>query len=129
MSLEPPFKVRKLQEALHAKAKGSPTYRFYLLYDKLYREDILAFAYRVCAANGGTAGVDGQDFQDIESQGREKWLGELAEELRKKRYQPQAIRRVNIPKPSGGQRPLGIPTVRDRVVQTAAVLVLGPTRP
>jgi RNA-directed DNA polymerase len=111
---------------LHAKAKGSPSYRFYLLYDKLYREDILTFAYRVCAANGGAAGVDGQDFQDIESQGREKWLGELAEELREKRYQPQAIRRVYIPKPSGGQRPLGIPTVRDRVVQTAAVLVLSP---
>jgi group II intron reverse transcriptase/maturase len=126
MSLEPPLKVRKLQEELHAKAKGSPSYRFYLLYDKLYREDILAFAYRVCAANGGAAGVDGQDFQDIESQGREKWLGELAEELREKRYRPQAIRRVYIPKPSGGQRPLGIPTVRDRVVQTAAVLVLGP---
>jgi RNA-directed DNA polymerase len=119
MSLEPPLKVRKLQEALHAKAKGSPSYRFYLLYDKLYREDILAFAYRVCAANGGAAGVDGQDFEDIESQGREKWLGELAEELREKRYRPQAIRRVYIPKPSGGQRPLGIPTVRDRVVQTA----------
>lgn len=126
MSLEPPLKVRKLQEALHAKAKGSPSYRFYLLYDKLYREDILAFAYRICAANGGAAGVDGQGFQDIESQGREKWLGELAEELREKRYRPQAIRRVYIPKPSGGERPLGIPTVRDRVVQTAAVLVLSP---
>jgi RNA-directed DNA polymerase len=126
MSLEPPLKVRKLQEALHAKAKGSPSYRYYLLYDKLHREDILAFAYRVCAANGGAAGVDGQDFTDIESQGREQWLGELAEELREKRYRPQAIRRVYIPKPSGGQRPLGIPTVRDRVVQTAAVLVLSP---
>jgi RNA-directed DNA polymerase len=126
MSLAPPIKVRKLQEALHAKAKGSPGYRFYLLYDKLYRPDILEFAYRVCAANGGAAGVDGQEFEDIESQGRERWLGELAEELRDKRYRPQAIRRVNIPKPSGGERPLGIPTVRDRVVQTAAVLVLSP---
>jgi RNA-directed DNA polymerase len=126
MSLEPPIKVRKLQEALHAKAKGSPSYRFYLLYDKLYRPDILEFAYRVCAAKGGAAGVDGQGFEDIESQGRERWLGELAEELREKRYQPQAIRRVYIPKPSGGERPLGIPTVRDRVVQTAAVLVLSP---
>jgi group II intron reverse transcriptase/maturase len=126
MSLEPPEKVRKLQAALHAKAKGSPGYRFYLLYDKLYREDILDFAYRLCAANGGAAGVDGQGFADIESQGREAWLGELARELREKNYRPQAIRRVSIPKPSGGQRPLGIPTVRDRVVQTAAVLVLGP---
>jgi RNA-directed DNA polymerase len=126
MSLEPPVKVRKLQAALHAKAKGSPGYRFYLLYDKLYREDILAHAYRICAANKGAPGVDNQGFEDIESHGREKWLSELAEELREKRYVPQAIRRVNIPKPSGGQRPLGIPTVRDRVVQTAAVLVLEP---
>jgi RNA-directed DNA polymerase len=126
MSLEPPEKVRKLQAALHAKAKGSPSYRFYLLYDKLYREDILAYAYRVCAANGGAAGVDGEDFAGIESEGREEWLGELARELRETRYRPQAIRRVYIPKPSGGERPLGIPTVRDRVVQTAAVLVLSP---
>jgi RNA-directed DNA polymerase len=126
MSLEPPEKVRKLQAALHAKAKGSPSYRFYLLYDKLYREDILLYAYRCCAANGGSPGVDGEDFAAIESQGRERWLGDLAQELREKRYQPQAIKRVYIPKPSGGQRPLGIPTVRDRVVQTAAVLVLGP---
>jgi len=126
MSLEPPVKVRKLQATLHAKAKESPNYRFYLLYDKLYREDILEYAFRCCAANGGTSGVDGESFASIESQGLGKWLGELAQELREKRYQPQAIKRVYIPKPSGGQRPLGIPTVRDRVVQTAAVLVLGP---
>jgi RNA-directed DNA polymerase len=126
MSLEPPESVRKLQAALHAKAKGAPSYRFYLLYDKLYREDILEYAYRICASNGGAAGVDGQGFEDIESQGRQNWLGELARELRERRYRPQAIRRVNIPKPSGGERPLGIPTVRDRVVQTAAGLVLGP---
>jgi RNA-directed DNA polymerase len=126
MSLKPPEKVQKLQAALHAKAKGSPSYRFYLLYDKLYREDILEHAYRVSAANGGAAGVDGQSFEDIESQGREAWLGELAKELREKKYRPQAIRRVYIPKPSGGKRPLGIPTVRDRVVQTAAALVLEP---
>jgi group II intron reverse transcriptase/maturase len=111
---------------LHAKAKGSPSYRFYLLYDKLYREDILSYAYRLCAGNGGAAGVDGQGFDAIESQGRQIWLGELARELRERRYRPQAIRRVYIPKPSGGERPLGIPTVRDRVVQTAAVLVLEP---
>ena len=126
MSLEPPEKVRKLQTALHAKAKGSPGYRFYLLYDKLYREDILEYAYRRCAANGGVAGVDGQSFAAIESEGRKRWLDELAQELKERRYQPQAIRRVYIPKPSGGERPLGIPTVRDRVVQTAAVLVLAP---
>jgi RNA-directed DNA polymerase len=126
MSLEPPEKVRKLQTALHAKAKGSPDYRFYLLYDKLYREDVLEHAYRCCAANGGVAGVDGQSFAAIESEGRKRWLDELAQELKERRYQPQAIRRVYIPKPSGGERPLGIPTVRDRVVQTAAVLVLAP---
>src|SRR3954447_25814746 len=100
MSLEPPEKVRKLQTALHAKAKGSPGYRFYLLYDKLYREDVLEHAYRCCAANGGAAGVDGQSFADIESEGRKRWLDELAQELKERRYQPQAIRRVYIPKPS-----------------------------
>jgi group II intron reverse transcriptase/maturase len=126
VSLQPPEKTRKLQEALHAKAKGSPGYRFYLLYDKVYREDVLAFAYRRCKANGGAAGVDGQTFADIEAYGVERWLGELAEELRKKTYQPQAVRRVNIPKPDGSKRPLGIPTIRDRVVQTAVGLVLEP---
>jgi group II intron reverse transcriptase/maturase len=126
MSLSTPPKVRKLQEALHAKAKGSPAYRFYALYDKVYREDILAFAYRCCKANSGAPGVDGQDFADIESYGLERWLSELTEELKNKKYRPQAVRRVWIPKPDGQQRPLGIPTVRDRVVQTAALLVLEP---
>jgi group II intron reverse transcriptase/maturase len=126
MSLEPPEKVRKLQIALHAKAKAAPTYRFYLLYDKLYREDILTYAYQVCRANHGASGVDGQTFADIEAYGVERWLGALAEELRKKTYCPQAVRRVWIPKPDGKQRPLGIPTIRDRVVQTATVVVLEP---
>ena len=128
MSLLPPEKVRKLQAALHAKAKGSPDYRFYALYDKVYREDILAFAYRCCQVNGGAAGVDGQDFADIESYGVDRWLGELAEELRSKTYRPQAVRRVLIPKPGqpGRTRPLGIPTIKDRVAQTAALLVLEP---
>jgi group II intron reverse transcriptase/maturase len=128
MSLQPPPKVRKLQEALHAKAKGSPTYRFYALYDKVYREDILAFAYRCCKANGGAAGVDDQKFADIESYGLERWLGELAEKLRSKTYRPQAVRRVLIPKAGqpGRTRPLGIPTIIDRVVQTAVLLVLEP---
>ena len=126
VSLPTPRKVRKLQAALHAKAKGSPEFRFYALYDKVYREDILAFAYRCCRANGGAAGVDGEAFSDIVEYGEERWLGELAEELRMRSYQPQPIRRVYIPKPDGKQRPLGIPTIRDRVVQTAVVLVLEP---
>jgi len=126
VSLETPQTVRKLQAALHAKAKGSPSFRFYSLYDKLSRADILAHAYAACKANRGTAGVDGQTFADIEAYGTERWLGELAEELRDKTYRPQAVRRVWIPKPNGKQRPLGIPTIRDRVVQMAAVVVLGP---
>jgi group II intron reverse transcriptase/maturase len=126
MSLAPPATVEKLQAALHAKAKRAPTYRFYTLYDKLYRSDVLAFAYARCRANGGAPGVDEQTFADIEAYGLEKWLGELTEELRQKTDQPQPVRRVWIPKPDGKQRPLGIPTIRDRVVQMAAVLVLEP---
>ena len=128
MSLRPPEKVQKLRAALHAKAKGSPRYRFYALYDKVYREDILLFAYRCCKANGGAPGVDGQDFADIERYGLERWLGELAGELRSKTYRPQAVRRVLIPKPGqpGRTRPLGIPAIKDRVAQTAALLVIEP---
>lgn len=126
MSLRPPEKVRKLQSTLHAKAKEAPGYRFYALYDKVYREDVLEFAYRKCRQNGGAAGVDGESFAAIESKGREEWLGALREELRKKTYTPQPVLRVWIPKANGDRRPLGIPTIRDRVVQTAAVLVLEP---
>jgi len=126
MSLRPPEKVQKLQETLHVKAKEAPGYRFYALYDKVYRADVLEFAYRRCRDQGGAPGVDAERFEDIETYGVERWLGELTEELRKKTYQPQAVRRVWIPKPDGSKRPLGIPTVRDRVVQTAAVLVLEP---
>jgi RNA-directed DNA polymerase len=126
MSLLPPTKVEKLQEALHAKAKKEPNNRFYALYDKVYRTDVLWHAYQCCRANDGSPGVDGQTFADIEAYGVMKWLGELAEELRSKTYRPQAVRRVLIPKPNGGQRPLGIATVKDRVLQTAALVVLEP---
>jgi group II intron reverse transcriptase/maturase len=113
---------------LHAKAKGSPGYRFYTLYDKMYRADVLAYAYRICRRNGGSEGVDGETFESIEAYGRDRWLGELTETLHTKRYRPEAVRRVHIPKPGqpGRTRPLGIPTIRDRVVMTAAVLVLAP---
>lgn len=126
MSLPTLESVQKLQTALHAKAKGEPRFRFYALYDKVYRQDVLWAAWRRCRANGGAPGVDGQSFEHIEAYGVEKWLEELAEELGKKTYQPQAVRRVYIPKPDGKQRPLGIPTIRDRVVQTAVLLVLEP---
>ncbi|MGA7951067.1 MAG: group II intron reverse transcriptase/maturase [Thiobacillaceae bacterium] len=126
MNLQTPESVQKLQNALHAKAKGAPDYRFYVLYDKVYRSDVLDFAYRLARSNGGAPGVDGQDFADIEAYGVERWLGELTQALKEKTYRTQAVRRVYIPKADGKQRPLGIPTVRDRVVQTAAVLVLTP---
>jgi RNA-directed DNA polymerase len=127
MSLEPPdTKVGKLQEALRAKAKSAPTYRFYQLYDKVYRIDVLTTAYLRCLANQGAPGVDGQTFEDIRKYGLGQWLAELSEELRKKTYQPKPVRRVWIPKGDGKERPLGIPTIRDRVVQMAAVLVLEP---
>jgi RNA-directed DNA polymerase len=124
MSLVPPESVQKLRNSLHAKAKGSPTYRFYALYDKVYRTDVLHHAYRCCRANGGAAGVDGQKFEDVESYGLSRWLGELQKELKDKSYSPSAVRRVWIPKPDGKQRPLGVPTIKDRVAQMAAVLVL-----
>lgn len=126
MSLTPPAKVQKLRTALHAKAKGSPSYRFYRLYDKVYREDILEYAYERCRSNDGAPGVDGQTFEDIEAYGRERWLAELTTEVKSRTYRPSPVRRVFIPKPDGKQRPLGIGTIRDRVVQMAVVLVLEP---
>ena len=125
-NLSTPNSVQKLQTALHAKAKTEAGYRFYALYDKIYREDILAFAYALCRSNRGAPGVDGQDFADIEAYGVERWLGELALALKQESYKPDAIRRVYIPKPNGKLRPLGISTVRDRVAMTAATLVLDP---
>ena len=126
MSLTPPPKVQKLQTTLHAKAKGSPGYRFYRLYDKVYRRDILEFAYLRCRSNDGAPGVDGQTFEDIEAYGRDRWLDELTTELRERTYRPDPVRRVLIPKPDGKQRPLGIGSIRDRVAQMAVVLVLEP---
>jgi RNA-directed DNA polymerase len=126
MSLTTPSSVQKLQTAWHAKAKQSPDFCFYALYDKVYRRDVLAYAYERCEANGGAAGVDNQKFEDIERYGIEQWLDELTPELKSRTYQPQPVRRVYIPKPDGKQRPLGIPTIRDRVVQTAAGMVLEP---
>jgi RNA-directed DNA polymerase len=126
MSLATPGKIRELQIKLYRKAKNEPGFRFYQLYDKVYREDIIDHAYELARANHGAPGVDGESFEDIESKGLEEWKSGLREELRNKTYEPQAVRRVMIPKPGGGERPLGIPTIRDRVAQTAAKLVLEP---
>jgi len=125
VSLIPPEKVGKLLATLRAKAEESPDRRFHSLYDKVCRLDVLRHAHDRCRANGGAPGVDGQTFAAIESDGLDRWLEELAEDLRNRTYRPQAVRRVMIPKPDGKQRPLGIPTIRDRVAQTAAALVLG----
>ena len=125
-NLATPKSVQKLQTALHAKAKTEAGYRFYALYDKISREDILAHAYAQCRSNKGAPGVDGQDFTDIEAYGVERWLAELALALRQETYRPGPIRRVFIPKANGKLRPLGISTVRDRVCMTAAMLVLEP---
>jgi group II intron reverse transcriptase/maturase len=125
-NLATPSNLQKLQTALHAKAKAEPEFRFYALYDKIYREDILAHAYACCRANKGAAGVDGQSFEEVEAYGVERWLEELAQALREESYRPEAVRRVYIPKPNGKLRPLGIPCLRDRVCQTAALLVLEP---
>src|SRR4030095_4480013 len=125
-NLATPVNVQKLQTALHAKAKAEPGFRFYALYDKISRDDILAHAYAQCRSNKGAPGVDGQDFADIEAYGVQRWLGELALALRQETYRPDPIRRVYIPKANGKLRPLGISTVRDRVCMTAAMLVLEP---
>jgi len=126
MSLETPERIRSLQKKLYCKAKTEPDFRFYLLYDKVWREDILDHAYELARANGGAAGMDGMTFDAIESAGVEEWLTGIGKALREKTYRPDPVRRVMIPKPNGGERPLGIPTLRDRVVQTAVKLVIEP---
>jgi RNA-directed DNA polymerase len=127
MSLPTPSEtVEKLQTSLQAKAKAEPDFRFYALWDKVYRKDVLLEAYLRCRANAGAAGVDGETFEQIEAGGRERWLETLREELVSGRYVPQPLLRVWIPKSNGGRRPLGIPSICDRVVQMAAVLVIGP---
>ena len=126
MSLETPVKIRQFQRKLYTKAKQEPSYRFYALYDKICREDILTHAYELAKANGGAPGMDNQSFEQIEAAGRGRWLADVRKELMETTYRPEPVRRVMIPKPGGGERPLGIPTIRDRVVQTAAKLVLEP---
>lgn len=127
MSLTTPSKIQELQKKLYVKAKQEPNYRFYLLYDKIWREDVLAHAYELARSNQGAPGVDGQNFWGIEQGvGLQEWLASLRKELQDQTYQPGPVRRVMIPKPGGGERALGIPTIRDRVVQTAAKLILEP---
>jgi RNA-directed DNA polymerase len=127
MSLPTPSEtVGKLQTSLQTKAKAEPAFRFYVLWDKVCRQDVLLEAYRRCRANAGAAGVDGETFERIDARGSEQWLGMLREELVSGRYVPKPLLRVWIPKSNGGQRPLGIPCISDRVVQMAAVLVIGP---
>ncbi len=125
-NLRTPEGVGKLRAALHAKAKAEPGFRFYALYDKLHRLDVLEHAYARCRANKGAPGVDGLTFEDVQTYGEQKWLGELAQTLRDGSYKAQAIRRVYIPKPNGKLRPLGISCLADRVCMMAAVLILEP---
>ncbi|HYX45277.1 MAG TPA: group II intron reverse transcriptase/maturase [Sphingomicrobium sp.] len=126
MSLETPDKIRSLQRKLYRKAKAEPAFRFYILYDKICREDVLRHAYALARANAGAPGVDGTTFEQIDASGVEAWLAGLREDLVSKTYRADPVRRVTIPKPGGGERPLGIPTIRDRVVQTAVKIVLEP---
>jgi RNA-directed DNA polymerase len=126
--LKTPEKIRELQRKLYRKAKQEKEYRFYLLYDKIYRMDILSHAYRLARANKGAPGIDGETFDSIEERegGVEKYLEKIAGELKRKDYKPQAVRRVYIPKAAGGKRPLGIPVIKDRIVQMAVKIVIEP---
>ena len=122
----PKDKVRELQRALYRAAKRSATRRFHALYDKIYRMDILERAWEKVKANRGTAGIDGETIEAIEQRGVDQFLLDIQRDLKEGRYRPQPVRRVYIPKEDGRQRPLGIPTVRDRVVQMAAKIVIEP---
>jgi RNA-directed DNA polymerase len=125
--LTTPESIRTLQRKLYTKAKQEPAYRFYALYDKVWRADILMQAYRLVRANKGSPGIDGMNFEDIEQKtGIETFLTELAQDLKDKTYNPSPVRRVMIPKDDGSTRPLGIPTIRDRVAQMAVKLVIEP---
>jgi group II intron reverse transcriptase/maturase len=126
--LKTPENIRELQRKLYRKAKQEKEYRFYLLYDKIYKRDILSHAYSLVKANKGAPGIDGETFDSIEERegGAEKYLEKIAGELKRKDYKPQAVRRVYIPKAAGGKRPLGIPVIKDRVVQMAVKIVIEP---
>jgi HlyD family secretion protein len=124
--LDPPESVQKLQAGLRAKAKGAPNYRFFLLYEMVYRKDVLTYAYRRFKANEGALGIDGQDFADVEAYGEERWLGELAHMLRSRTYRTEAVRQVWMPNADGALRPVRIPRIADRVVMTAAMVILEP---
>ena len=123
--LTTPERIQELQTKLCRKAKQDREFRFYALYDKVYRKDIIEHAYRLVKANKGAPGVDGITFEAI-GEGAERYLETIAEELRKKTYKPMPVRRVYIPKPDGSKRPLGIPTIKDRMVQMAVKLVIEP---
>src|SRR5947208_667499 len=125
MSLTTPGKIQELRIKLYQKAKNEPEFRFYQLYDKVYREDILSHAYELARANHGAPGVDGESFEAIESRGLGEWMNGLREELRSKTYKPQPVRRVMIPKPGGGERPLGIPTASANCTGTQIAFRMG----
>src|SRR3989304_9891464 len=124
--MTPAERVGMLQEKLYCKAKQERNYKFYVLYDKMFIPFMLQEAYKKVKANGGSPGIDGQNFKDIEEYGLEKFLNELGEDLRKRTYKPQAVKRVWIDKANGSKRPLGIPTLRDRVAQAVCKMIIEP---